>query len=111
MVTDWGLRLNLLSELGPVVKLWCWNPGAVRVQDWECGELLYLFEGEVVGGGEHHHCVVHGVLLLLLWLERLYIHRLTDREADQYLVLQTDQLSITSDSHQTLTPGDTVRLS
>lgn len=36
----------------------------------------YLSEGEEVGGREHHHCVVHGVILLLLQLERIYKHRL-----------------------------------
>lgn len=46
--------------------------------------VVYLFEGEVVRGGEHHHRVVHRILLLLLGLKWLHVHRLTDRHTDQY---------------------------
>lgn len=33
---------------------------------------VYLFESEVVRGGEHHHRVVHRVLFLLLRLESFH---------------------------------------
>lgn len=40
--------------------------------------VVYLFEGEMVRGGEHHHRVVHRILLLLLGLKWLHVHRLKD---------------------------------
>ncbi len=56
---------------------------------------VYLFEGEVVRGGEHHHSVVHGVLLLLLRLKRLHIQTLKkDTESSISLRSAIDQLLI-----------------